>query len=107
MIAGARADGLRWTWSAHVEAEADAHARGAASRAEAQVHRVLGRRHPHLTARFADTYDTIPIPADEDQPSVLFRGVSCIRCDAHLDGEESLRVGMCAQHLGLLVRAAP
>ncbi len=204
VIAGARADGLRWTWSAHVEAEADAHVRGTASRTsavreqilgtelsptarstkglvtktpkdrqvaadairatarflittdvddfaledlaahemsavnpdyfmalrfteqayregvgllaavqtnpprtEAQVHRMLGRRHPHLTARFATAYDTIPVPADEDQPSVQFRGVSCIRCDAQLDGEESLRVGMCAQHFGIPVRTTP
>ena len=28
LIVGATADGLRWTWSAHVEAEADGHARG-------------------------------------------------------------------------------
>lgn len=26
IIAGAKADGLRWTWSAFVEAEADGHA---------------------------------------------------------------------------------
>ena len=32
LIAGARADGLRWTWSKHVEVEADRHARGRASR---------------------------------------------------------------------------
>lgn len=32
LIAGARADGLRWTWSKHVEAEADRRARGQASR---------------------------------------------------------------------------
>ncbi|UNX53773.1 hypothetical protein MF406_12370 [Georgenia sp. TF02-10] len=28
IIAGAKADGLRWTWSAYVEAEADDHSRG-------------------------------------------------------------------------------
>lgn len=32
VIAGARADGLRRTWSAHVEKEADGHARGTATR---------------------------------------------------------------------------
>lgn len=32
VVAGARADGFRVAWSAHVEAEADRHARGAASR---------------------------------------------------------------------------
>lgn len=32
VIAGARADGLRWTWSARVEKEADGHARGTAMR---------------------------------------------------------------------------
>jgi len=63
------------------------------------VHRVLGRRHPRLVARFADVYDTTPVDADLDQPSVIFRGVACIRCDNHLDGEESLRVGLCEMHL--------
>ena len=195
LIAGARADGLRWTWSAHVEKEADGHARGAAtrtstvrkkilktelsptatstrglktettqdrkvmadairagarylittdlddfaftdlaahemsavnpdyfmalrftesayregvgllaevqnnpSRTEAEVHQMLGRRHPRVTARFADAYNTRPVPPDDDQPAVIFRGVACIRCDAHLDGDESLRVGLCAEH---------
>ncbi|RNI16646.1 hypothetical protein EFY87_19815 [Flexivirga caeni] len=158
LIAGARADGLRWTWSEHVEIEADRHARGQASRTstvrtrilgtelsptaptttglvtstvadqqviadaihagarylittdvddfdfgdlaahdmnavnpdyfmalrfteqayqegvallaavqqspsrtEAEIHRMLGRRHPHLAARFADSYNTTPV----------------------------------------------
>lgn len=196
VIAGARADGLRWTWSKHVETEADRHARGSASRVstvrtailgtelsptardsiglvtttpedrqviadairagtrflittdvddfafadlathgisavnpdyfmalrfterayqegvgllasvqtnpprtEAEVHTMLGRRHPHLAARFADAYDTNPVQADADQPSIVFRGVACIRCEAHLDGEVSLRVGLCAAHV--------
>lgn len=68
-------------------------------RTEAEVHRVLGRRHPRLTARFANVYDTTPVDADLDQPNVIFQGVACIRCDNHLDGEENLRVGLCAMHL--------
>lgn len=67
-------------------------------RIEAEVHRVLGRRHPRLAARFADAYDTTPVDADADQPKVIFRGVACIRCGNHLGGEESLRVGLCAEH---------
>lgn len=67
-------------------------------RTEAEVHQMLGRRHPRLTARFADAYTTTPVPPDADQPATVFRGVACIRCDAHLDGEESLRVGLCAEH---------
>lgn len=195
LIAGARADGLRWTWSEHVEIEADRHARGRASRTsavrtrilgtelsptapstdgletstvadrqvmadaihagarylvttdvddfafndlaahdmsavnpdyfmalrfteqahqegvallaavqrnpsrtEAEVHRMLGRRHPHLTARFADSYDTTPVPADADQPSIIFRGVICIRCNTRLDTEAGQRTGLCADH---------
>jgi len=69
------------------------------ARTEAELHRVLGHRHPHLTARFAEAYDTTPVEADPDQPSVTFRGVACIRCEAQLDGGESLRVGLCADHL--------
>lgn len=195
VIAGGRADGLLLTWSAHVEAEADRHTRGAASRTstvrqtilgmelskparstsglttatledrqviadainagaqylvtidvddfavedleahdmsavnpdyfmalrysehayreavgtlasvaknpqrtEAEVHTMLGRRHPLVTARFASTYETIPVPADPDQPSVLFRGVSCIRCGDRLDSADTRRVGLCAEH---------
>lgn len=42
LIAGARADGLRWTWSRHVEVEADRHARGQASRTSIVRRRILG-----------------------------------------------------------------
>lgn len=195
LIAGARADGLRWTWSKHVEVEADRHARGRASRTSlvrseilrtelsptarsteglltgaaedrqvmadairagarylvttdvddfafddlaqhgmsavnpdyfmasrftlqayregvdllaavqrnpvrtaAELHRMLGRRHPHLVTRFADAYVTTPIPADPDQPGTIFRGVACIRCESMLE-EVSLRNGLCTEHL--------
>lgn len=197
VMAGARADGLMLTWSAHVEAEADRHARGASSstsvvrqdilgmelstsapsteglltstpedrqviadaiqagarylvtadvddfaledlgangmsavnpdyfmalrftehayregvrtladvakhppRTEAEVHTMLGRRHPHVTARFADAYDSPPVAPDPDQPNLLFRGMVCVRCEAELDSAESLRLGLCAQHPG-------
>jgi len=195
IVAGAKADGLRWTWSAYVEEEADEHARGQAmptskvrakfletelsatapstdglatdpkdrqviadaiaagarylittdvddfaatdlaahemsavnpdyfmalrftenayrkgirllaavqsnpARTERELHLVLGRRHPRLTTRFADAYDTTPVDADPDQPSVIFRGVACIRCDNHLDSDESLRIGLCTEHM--------
>ena len=42
VISGARADGLRWTWSEHVESEADRHARGRASRTSVVRNTVLG-----------------------------------------------------------------
>lgn len=42
LIAGARADGLRWTWSRHVELEADRHARGQASRISVVRTEILG-----------------------------------------------------------------
>lgn len=199
LIAGARADGLRWTWSKHVEVEADRHARGQASRTSvvrteilgtelsptapntsglmtgafedrqvvadaicagarylittdvddfafndlaghgmsavnpdyfmalrfteqaymegvdllaavqkspartaAEVHRMLGRRHPHLVARFATAFDAPPTPADPDQPSTIFRGVVCIRCEAHLDDAAGLHHGLCLEHLASL-----
>lgn len=69
------------------------------SRTEADVHQVLGRRHPRLATRFGDTYETPPVSADADQPSVIFRGVACIRCEAHLVSEEGLRIGLRGQHL--------
>jgi hypothetical protein len=198
LIAGARADGLRWTWSSHVETEADRHARGQASRTSivrqkilgtelsptaphteglvtstlgdrqvladairagakylittdvddfafddlsahgmsavnpdyfmasrfteqaymegldllaavqknpsrtaAEIHQMLGRRHPRLFAQFADAYDTTPIQADADQPSTIFRGVTCIGCEVRLNGALSLQHGQCPEHLGL------
>ena len=42
LIAGARADGLRWTWSRHVEVEADRHVRGQASRTSVVRAEILG-----------------------------------------------------------------
>ena len=197
LIAGARADGLRWTWSRHVEVEADRHARGQASRTSivrtkilgtelsptaqsteglatdsaqdrqvmadailagakylittdvddfafddlaahgmsavspdyfmalrftehayregvdllaavqknpsrtaAEVHRMLGRRHPLLVTQFAGAYDTTPIQADPDQPSTIFRGTACIRCEAHLDDAVDLQHGLCPERRG-------
>lgn len=68
------------------------------SRTTSEIHRMLGRRHPHLTARFADTYQSAPISADFDQPHLLFRGEASICCDARLSSESSLRAGLCAEH---------
>lgn len=196
LIVGARADGLRWTWSKHVEAEADRHARGQASRTSVvrreilgtelspsaptteglvttsaedrwvmadairvgarylvttdvddfafedlarhgmsavnpdyfmasrfteqayqegidllaavqrnparttgDIHRMLGRRHPLLVARFSNRYATTPLPADPDQPSTVFRGVACIRCEKQLHGDASLERGQCPMHI--------
>ncbi|GAB2455127.1 hypothetical protein GCM10027062_39500 [Nocardioides hungaricus] len=67
-------------------------------RTPADVHRMLGRRHPHLTTRFADLYDCAPVPADADQPGMRFRGVACVRCEAHLDDDAGLRLGLCVRH---------
>lgn len=104
LIAGARADGLRWTWSKHVEVEAVdllAAVQQNPPRAAAEIHRMLGRRHPRLVARFSNAYDTAPVPADPDQPSVLFRGVACVRCGAGIGDPAGLRHGMCADHPAL------
>jgi hypothetical protein len=65
-------------------------------RSEADVHKMLGRRHPHLSTRFADAYESNPVPPDDDQPSVLFRGVICVRCEAKLGNPDSLRLGLCS-----------
>lgn len=67
-------------------------------RTPADVHRMLGRRHPHLTTWFADLYDSIPLPADSNQPGVLFRGVACVQCKSHLDDDEGRRLGLCTRH---------
>ncbi len=67
-------------------------------RSPADVHRMLGRRHPHLTRRFADLYDSTPLPTDPDQPGVLFRGAACVRCGSQLGDDDGLRLGLCAHH---------
>lgn len=63
-------------------------------RTAADVHAMLGRRHPHLTARFADVYASTPVEADLDQPGLLFRGVACVRCGRKLESAEALRTGV-------------
>jgi hypothetical protein len=67
-------------------------------RTEAEVHEMLGRRHPHVAARFADAYKTTPVAPDHDQPSLLLRGMICVRCKADLDSDESRHLGLCAEH---------
>ena len=71
------------------------------SRTAKEIHRMLGRRHPRLVTKFADAYDTTPVQADADQPSKIFRGVACIRCETRLDGAASLQHGLCPKHLAL------
>ena len=68
------------------------------ARTAAEVHRMLGRRHPHLVARFSGVFDAVPVAADDDQPSVIFRGVACVRCEARLVGEADLKHGLCQVH---------
>ena len=68
------------------------------SRTAAEIHRMLGRRHHHLVTQFAGAYDTAPVPPDPDQPSTIFRGVACIRCEARLDDAADLRLGLCPEH---------
>lgn len=71
------------------------------SRTAAEVHRMLGRRHPRVVARFSTAYAVSAVPPDPDQPGLIFRGVACIRCEAHLDDPAGLRQGLCPSHLEL------
>ncbi|MCC7076381.1 MAG: hypothetical protein IT198_04575 [Acidimicrobiia bacterium] len=68
-------------------------------RTEAEVHMMLGRRHPNVTSRFADSYESTPVPPDPDQPNVRFRGAICVRCEEALSGVRSRRIGLCSDHL--------
>lgn len=87
VVAGGRVDRLLLTWSAHVEAEADRHARGTSSST-------------NVTARFVDVYGTTPVPPDPDQPSVLFRGTICVQCESQLIDTPSKQLGLCSEHSG-------
>ena len=68
LIAGARADGLRWTWSRHVEAEADRHARGRASRTSIVRQTILGTElsptAPHMEELATSTPEDRQVLAD-------------------------------------------
>lgn len=68
LIAGARTDGLRWTWSKHVEVEADRHARGQASRTSVVRTRILGTdlspTAPNADGLLTDTFADRQVMAD-------------------------------------------
>lgn len=68
------------------------------SRTGAEVHRMLGRRHPRLVAQFARSYDSTPVAPDTDQPTIIFRGIACIACERRLDSEVALNTGLCSTH---------
>jgi hypothetical protein len=68
------------------------------SRTPADVHQMLGRRHPRLTSRFSDLYDTTPLPADTDQPTALFRGLICVLCGEPLGVDDTRLAGIHASH---------
>ncbi|MEI2640052.1 MAG: hypothetical protein V9F03_13800 [Microthrixaceae bacterium] len=68
-------------------------------RTEAGVHMMLGRRHPNLASRFADSYESTPVPPDPDQPHTRFRGSICVRCEMALTGAQSQRLDLCDEHL--------
>lgn len=68
LIAGARADGLRWTWSRHVEVEADRHARGRVSRTSFVRQKTLGTElsptAPHTDGLVTSTHEDRQAIAD-------------------------------------------
>lgn len=68
------------------------------ARTEADVHQLLGRRHPHLTERFRDVYARTPMDPDPDQPRVMFRGVSCIHCGEPLGTDREQLTGIRSSH---------
>lgn len=59
---------------------------------------MLGRRHPRLSSRFSDVYDSTSLPADPDQPTELFRGVICILCGELLGTSDERLTGLHASH---------
>ena len=63
VIAGCRADGFLLTWSAHVEAEADRHARGASSRTSVVRRDILGME----LSKSAPTTTGLRTPTPEDR----------------------------------------
>ncbi|MHA3724449.1 hypothetical protein ACXR2T_11275 [Leucobacter sp. HY1910] len=67
------------------------------ARTAAEIHRMLGRRHPRLVTQFAGAYDSTPVLPDPDQPSTIFRGMACVRCEACLDDAAGLQFGLCPE----------
>lgn len=64
VIAGAAAGNLRWTWSEHVETEADRHARGQASRTSTVRRSILGTE---LSPTARSTAHLVTRPAEDRQ----------------------------------------
>lgn len=59
----------------------------------AQMHALIGRKHPRLRERFAYLYpDAVP-EITEREPHVLYRGARCIICARSVSHPESLAVG--------------
>ncbi len=91
--------GLRFGTDAYrAAAEQLARGTGRPPRTPTDVHRMLGRRHPRLTSRFSDVYDSTPLPADPDQPAELFRGVICILCGELLGTSDERLTGIHTSH---------
>lgn len=64
IIAGARADGLRVTWSAHVEGEADRHTRGGAAPVSTVRTDILGME---LSPSATSTEGLVTVSAEDRQ----------------------------------------
>lgn len=71
----------------------------------AEMHALIGRKHPRLHARFAHLHAGAAIEAAADQePRILFRGARCVICGRTVKRPESLATGRhtsCLSKLGL------
>jgi len=64
-------------------------------RTAAQMHALLGRKHPRLTAAHAEAFDGQPDAPTDPEPRVLVRGVRCVRCESVVETWTELRFGLC------------
>jgi hypothetical protein len=64
------------------------------SRTPAQLHAAIARQHPRLFARHADLFHVEPESTGHREPSVLFRGTTCLHCLT--SGSTDLPTGRCA-----------
>lgn len=61
----------------------------------AEMHALLGRQHPRLVAAQADAFNVEVAEPAHPEPSELFRGVRCVRCESVVEAGGKLLLGLC------------
>ncbi|MDQ6522981.1 DUF6011 domain-containing protein [Nocardioides sp. LHD-245] len=63
-------------------------------RSAADMHALLGKRHPRLVSRHAALFDTTPAAPTQPPPADIYRGARCVLCGRTLRNPASLHDGL-------------